>query len=492
MALFASCDVDSLGTATNKRSPKLNTICSTLYLQVLQHACDNVEDESLLDSCNKVFAISKNRFDTDTDSKAAKSTNQKEEHLPKFEDAIFKLASLLRTDICIILDAVEALDDQDQIELYKMLEAIFDSPTSASPQQVRTIVACPVTARFQYEFRSFKMGNPIDANRYHRSDMEMKITHELKNVPGCSEAETADAVGKVLDKAGHDFGYVANVALPYLKEPSTERFCDRLKRLPEGMKSVYDAAFGALSSNYANLLRVAVSWALFTPGNDLPTIEEVNDAFYGTYDGAAKEEYSDGVTIKTGFPVATKLFREQLERVSGPFLRLVGNYINLQDWDQIPCYCKNRADHHEHQEIDSTGKYCDRCKMLLSQPRSLGFDEKDEHLRRALTCIRHLNNPLFQKRAGLLEASDPTEESDSEARATEHETSDGASDTSNNIPSPQPFVGQDSTSDVDTVATNKPEKDRATESTTQVAPDGNDDSGYVSDESLDMGRGWIL
>ncbi|KAK7934575.1 hypothetical protein PG985_000070 [Apiospora marii] len=478
--LHASCDIDDFSSTTNRRSSKLAAIYSTLYLQILQVVSAEDKDVSLLENCNKVFSIPKGR------SGIARAISQKDDYLPKFEEAILQLASLLKTDIYIVLDAVEFLDEKEQIELLAALKAIFEAPTSVSPQQVRTIVGCSVAKPFHNEFESMtNIGTSIDADDNHRPDMESKIKHELRDAPCFSEADVGTATGAIIKKAGHDFGYVAHVAIPYLKEPFTESVSDRLKGLPEGIQSVYKTSFAAMPSNYADLLRTALSWTVFSPGSALPTIEEISDAFHGTYDSATVEEYSGGSSTDAGFPVATDNLRKQLERSAGPFLRLDGNEVSLQDWERIPEFCKEVVDHDERDEGHVTGHYCDRCKKLLSQPRSLAFDEKREHLQRALMCLRHLNNPVFQRRAGLLEGFEAIEDPEAVLSKTEESTSDTPNDASDKVPAAEAMDDQHGDSDIGATAGGVADGDENLDDGAQAEFPNNEDPGELSDESVD-------
>lgn len=325
-------------------------------------------------------------------------------------------------------------------------------------------MGCVVAKPFHNEFALLTIGTIIDANINHHSDMKTKIAHELRDAPCFTEADVDMANDMIIEKAGHDFGYVADVAIPYLKEPFTESVSDRLKGLPEGIKSVYRASFAAMPPNYADLLRTALSWTVFAPGSALPTIEEVSDAFRGTF-------------TDSRFPVATDNLRKQLERAAGPFLRLDGNYVNLQDWDQIPDFCKEDVDHAEHDDGHLTKQYCDRCKRLLSQPRSLAFDEKSEHLQRALTCLRHLNNPLFQKRAGLLEVVEAIEVPDVEFSKAKEERSDNSNDISDKVPAAEAADGQHGDSDVGTTAADTTESDGNPDDEAQIEPSSSDNPG---------------
>lgn len=126
--LHASYDTDDFSSKTSRRSSKLVAIYSTLYLQILEVVSADDKDVSLLENCNKVFSIPKDK------SGIARAISLKDDYLPKFEEAILKLASLLRTDVYIVVDAVEFLDESEQIELLATLKAIFEAPISVSPQ----------------------------------------------------------------------------------------------------------------------------------------------------------------------------------------------------------------------------------------------------------------------------------------------------------------------------------------------------------------------
>ncbi|KAK6859062.1 hypothetical protein PG995_004915 [Apiospora arundinis] len=484
--LYASCELDAGSSKTNKEPPKLAAIYNALLFQVLQLAVTDAEDVSLLESCNKVFDIPKGK--SDKESKGAKPGTQKAEYLPRFEDAVIKLASLLRIDIYIVLDAVEKLGDEEQRELSEALRSISEAPRHASAQHVRTIAGCTVSMPFYYEMNR----TAIDVNAHHRADMHTKVIDALRGVPGLSEAEMLEACHEILDRAGHSFGYLIDVAIPFLQEPFSGSLSDRLKGLPEGIKSIFKQALDALPSNKAGLLRTAVSWTLFTPpGDNLPTLEEISDAFHGAYEDTPREYHDDSSSTHAGFPVATELFRKQIQDVAGPFLTIYNErFVNLQDWEQIPTFCEDAGNEpHKYDESHSPGQYCDRCKTQLSQSNSLAFKEKDEHLQRALTCLRRLNNLLFQRRAGLLEDIAGTEHSDAK-------TSENGDDITTNYPEAKAVEAQDFSDDnklalgQELSSVTEPDSkgsgnDGSSEAQAEDLPDAHDDSGYLTDESQD-------
>lgn len=456
-----------------------------MILQIIQLAVTETEDVSLLESCNKLFDIPKTK--SEKDSKIAKATIQKDDYIPEFEDVITKLASLLRTDVYIVLDAVEKLGEKEQRKLSIALEAIFDVPMHTSTQRVRTIVGCSASMPFRYTTSA----TTIDTNANHEADMAMKVTDALMGIPGLSETERMEACDVVLKKACHSFGYVVDVAVPFLQEPFNNSLSERLNSLPEGMKSTYKQALEALPPNKAGLLRTAVSWTLFTPGGDLPTLEEISDAFHGAYEDTVGKDRHDGTSAPPGFPIVTELFRKQIENVGDPFLAIFNeDFVNLQEWDHIPAFCLDAVDEPpDYNDSHSSGQYCDRCKTQVSQSNSLAFTSKNEHLQRALTCLRHLNNSLFQERAGLLEKSAGTEDPAAKSEPTEndmvvsepgveafeeHEENDDNESSCDQIPNSGPEL-----------YAKKPGSDVATETQIQEVPEDKDDLGYLTDESQD-------
>ncbi|EAQ84541.1 hypothetical protein CHGG_08555 [Chaetomium globosum CBS 148.51] len=226
--------------------------------------------------------------------------------------------------------------------------------------------------------------------------------------PGRASAETEQEAAKeaILEKARSRFLYVRDTAIPFMLEPFQRPLSKRLEALPDGVSDVYKKALSKMSPNYLDLLRTALTWTLLAPDfPGYPHAREIMDAFQSTYDFPA--EVGGDEDVEAGFPQTSRLELEQLRTATDPFLKLIPETDGrvwvfesdvaavceyfLRDGDEVQP--EQQQQEHEH--------LCVRCGATESPSTQLHINVKQGNLDMALTCLRHLNNPLFQLRAGL-------------------------------------------------------------------------------------------
>ncbi|KAK3291657.1 ankyrin repeat-containing domain protein [Chaetomium fimeti] len=301
--------------------------------------------------------------------------------LPEFADGFTRLAALLNKKLVLVLDGLDGntLEDKDQDEL-------------------------------------------------------------LRKVPEQEAAKVA-----ILEKAGSRFLYVRDTAIPFMLEPFQRPLSKRLETLPDGISDVYKKALSKMSPNYLDLLRTALTWTLLAPEfPGYPHAREIMDAFQGTYDFPAEVGLEDGVEAE--FPVASRLELEQLRAATDPFLRLIpendGRVWVFESDTVAVCdyFLKNSED--VQPEVEEHEHVCARCGSAESPATQLYIDPKQGNLQMALTCLRHLNNPLFQQRAGLRTAGEqPEEQGDAD---TEDASAAGVTSTGENgDPEPMDVEAED-------------------------------------------------
>jgi hypothetical protein len=100
-------------------------------------ATEDKEDVALLESCNKVFINPKAKT-AKSASNAVRVPTTNEEYLPDFPDALSRLAVLLKTDVIIILDAIENLSPKEQGELVSNLKRLV---AFEGAQRIRLLVS---------------------------------------------------------------------------------------------------------------------------------------------------------------------------------------------------------------------------------------------------------------------------------------------------------------------------------------------------------------
>jgi ankyrin repeat protein len=330
--------------------------------------------------------------------------------LPRFGDAVMKLAGILRKDLIFVLDATDCLPQLDQDDLFDALrDAMTYRLENHEPQPIVRVLATCRTGK-AFANRVFATGMTLNVEEGNSRDMALYLSSALEDMTDWTTDERVEAQRKVLDMAGPRFGYVSEIALPFLRQPFQRPLSKRLENLPECIADTYKQAINNMPSNYLDLLRTALTWTLYSA--QPVRVKEVVEAFSGIYEAGRDGDVPDGYAEIFGYQ-ATELELQQLQGASGPFLKITTNIANEhivapQDYMQIQRFCDQTSEPDGFGEVH-THKHCARCKADLDSTHKLELAERQVHLDLALKLVRHLNNPLFQKRFKLFPMDDSTE-----------------------------------------------------------------------------------
>lgn len=417
-----SCGANSTGV--NKVAETVTSVCNTILYQLYELASEDEENLKLLKACNEVFSNSKSSSRKTQTQKAGEATTRatKDGGLPEFADAFGKIASLVGRKVVIILDAVSNLGPNDQMALARKLQDLVSSEhLNEAGVNVRVLVGCRSGTKFYSEIAEMgsDVATGIEIAWSIRDDMGLKLAAALREIPGLSAADQEIAKQEILDKAGPRFNYISDIAIPFVSQPFHGPISEHLKSLPGSMGDTYQEELRKMAPNYVELLRTALEWSLLPPTPT--TVEEVMEAFQGIYLQASRyvdcqlfnikltslsaESSDTGESDEPGFPEASHLVIKQLRDASGPFLDVTfnpyyqGHYVYLQDYNQTEAFCFQSVESGHEEDYDEA-KTCARCSSALSKSNSLSLSRKQGHLKMALTLLRHLNSPLFHKRAG--------------------------------------------------------------------------------------------
>jgi ankyrin repeat protein len=426
---------------------------------------DNV---GLLEACNAVFKRAK--------AKASSLPNHmrtSSDELPEFAEGFSRIAALLKRNVVLVLDGLDksALDDKNQEDLLRKVRALMDAVTERASISLRVLVGCSSSTKFLHDL-DLSPDSYIDVQYRNRNDIELILTDALKDIPGLSAAERDSAKAAILEKARSRFLYVRDTAIPFMREPFQRPLSKRLESLPDGASDVYAKALRNLSPNYLDLLRTALTWTLLCPVfPGYPHAREIMDAFQGTYDFPSDTEAGDDADVEAEFPVTSRLELEQLRGATDQFLTLFPEadgtvWVWETDAAALAEYFikSNAGDNGEPdqdkqqkgvEEQDDHDRLCIRCGSTLALAKPLYIDPKQVHLQMALTCLRHLNNRLFQRRAGLITAGthhedanpdnpgdDDQESVEGDADQTEPKAQTGAEDAEDKVTTIEEYLQQ--------------------------------------------------
>ncbi|KAI0425464.1 ankyrin repeat-containing domain protein [Xylaria sp. FL1042] len=394
-------------------STKARAICNTLLYQVYTQAKTEENDVPLLEACNGVFSHPKSAELTSTRGNESRAKTRgtiahiigNDDGLVEFAVAMPKLSGLLKRSVVIVIDAIDSLQADDQKYLIEQIRSVLTTTdeTESSDFQIKILVGCRVPLRSTHSELSVEDRN--------HDDMKTRLSAALKSLQGISPDELEKATEKILKKAGSSFSYITEIGIPFIRQPFQGSLHKRLEFLPEPreVSNTYSESIQKMEPNYLDLLRVAVTWCLLAPSPRLLTVEVVMDVFRGAYQAEEvdKETLLDG-NDSTSFPLASTLEKSQLEDTQGPFLDLElddanPSFVSLRNYNQVRDFCIEGANNqHSHERAQTDESHvCSRCGISMSGPKDLIISEKEGHLDIALASLRHLNSPLFQKRAQL-------------------------------------------------------------------------------------------
>ncbi|KAK0804190.1 hypothetical protein LTR75_007710 [Friedmanniomyces endolithicus] len=393
--LYLSCDGPSAGEIGDDSPQSLTRIASTLMYQLYEVSYElamaDGNDALLLENCNKVFANPKQ-------NKASEAMRQqkKDQSLPGLSEAWSSLSKEIGRNVVLIIDALDRLPEDDQVELYNSFQELVSS--QGALDDVRPSIAIFAACRTGVE------GAPtLDVGHFNQSDIDAKLTAELKGMLGWTEQERNEAKDYIVQRAGSDFKYVIQVAIPFIQQPFQRPISNRLRDLPEGMGETYSQAISAMPSNYLELLRTALAWTLFAP-NDVK-VQVIMEAYSGVYllPYNAEQLQSAVDNEAPGAGSASDLDVKQLRKAAGPFLDIFEedgqHLVSLKDSPQVRKFCLQRTDD-EHLDVHNGDLICTRCKASLTPAKRLDFSEMEGHLDLAITCLRHLNTATATEASG--------------------------------------------------------------------------------------------
>jgi ankyrin repeat protein len=421
--LYVSCNAATASANNAGQSLTTDNICRTILAQLYELAVQGEADVGLLEACNSIFK--KHQQKLDNLPRHLRANNA----LPEFHDAFNKIARHLQKDLLIVIDDLNqsSLEEEDQELLLRNVQDILYGPDAGDDYSLKLLVGCASNTKF---FAALDPNSDqfIDVQQNNRGDMEMVLENALKTIPGLTVAEQEEAKGAIIDKARGRFAYLINTAIPFMREPFTRPISNRLAQLPDGVLDVYAKVLEKMSPNYMELLRTALTWTLLSeehPG--LPHAREIMDAFQGTYDVDAQD--IDLEDVESFFEEITQLELDQLKQAVVPFLTVYPEddgpvWVYETDAEAVHEYFV-RDNWEAEEETEDSNHLCARCGTIRNVTKILKIPRKQGQLQMALTCLRHLNNRLFQKRAGLLSSG---HDSDSEADEAEQAGNDAGAE----------------------------------------------------------------
>ena len=394
---FVSC-VTADGNHDDLGTRPLERITRSLIYQIYKLAVEDEDKPDVLEECNKLFHHPKANKHQQMLTKAADDNG-----VPRFGDAILKLAAILHKDVILVLDAIDRLPQSDQNGLFDAFNDVMarSLETHEPKTTVRVLATCQTGEAFAN--RAFASDLTINIEEGNSKDMALQLSSATRSMMDWTTEERVEAEEKVLAMAGPRFGYISEVAVPFLRQPFQRPLSKRLEALPEGITDSYKQAMNSMPSNYLDLLRTALTWTLYSA--QPVRVKEVVEAFSGVYEAGRDGEVPYDYAEQFGYK-ATELELQQLQDASGPFLTITINMgnehiVSPKDYVQIQKFFERPAQKFDDLEPVHSHKHCAKCRANLDSSHRLELTERQVHLDLALKLVRHLNSPFYQKRFDL-------------------------------------------------------------------------------------------
>ena len=362
------------GKHVNLGTRPLERITRSLIYQIYKLAVDNEDKPDVLEECNNLFKRS------EANKRQQMPTEKSDENgLPRFGDAVHKLADILHKNIIFVVDAVDRLPHTDQSGLFDTFRDVMGRSLEVHDPKVTVRVL--VTRRTNQTFAnsaSTSRWTTINIEDDNHNDMALQLSSVIESMADWTTDERAEAKSKVLEKARRRFSYISEVAIPFLRQPFQRPLSKRLKALPDDITDSYKQAINGMPPNYLDLLHTALAWTLYSA--QPVRVKEVIEAFSGTYQAGRDGEVPNDYAFRLGYN-ATALELQQLLDASGPFLKFTinaaqENIVTPQDYVHIRQFCNQQDQESDGLGASNTDRHCKKCTADIDSTHRLKLTEK--------------------------------------------------------------------------------------------------------------------
>ena len=441
------------------------------------------DDLSVLERGNDI--IFKFLGEKTTVSKA--STQKRSDKSTSFAESYLSLAAALETKVLLVIDALDECFDRVQGHLIPSLEELLDGHGDT--------VKIIITSRPEADIGNALSSRPeIKVNEHNGPDIEKTAKAKLATLSGLSAPERDLACKAIVEKAQGLYRCV-DPAIDFLSKPWQRPIERRLAQLPEGLTDSYLQILRQVDPDYLSLLETSLIWCLFTRVE--PSVAEIMDDYTRVYSVEDKLE-----TGEEGFDnpydyMKDKQIHEQIMLAGG------GTFIEARALDDRVSVRHNTVREFflklDERPLDKTHDInhdgtCPTCRSkAIANERPLVISPKNAHLHLALTCLRHLNSPLFLKRYHVTSSEDPdqaVDNGDPEDQSPQLEDAAASNDTqvtpgSDDLPATEPqsemesldiaseaadHVGQKAETDLDSSRGSSEESNMSSQPTATTTP----------------------
>lgn len=235
------------------------------------------------------------------------------------EVALAGLLQAMERDVYLVIDALDECLDRHEEQLLLKLRRVIKTTNS----RVRIMICSRPKADIGNDLSGFPH---IKCEGNNTADIERNVTTQMRGFPGWTTSEKLYAVQQIVKKSGGQFRFV-KLALDFLRKPLVRPFEPTINKLPNGLEGSYITSWNATDPDYRELLKTALTWALFADG--VATVPVIMDAYSRTFSaeaGIGIEEEEEGEGEGEGEPLsepgAMDLHEKQIRIAGGQFLEV--------------------------------------------------------------------------------------------------------------------------------------------------------------------------
>jgi hypothetical protein len=154
------------------------------------------EDEGkpdVLDECNKLFNHPKAKEQQQMLTDKADNNG-----LPRFGDAVLRLAGILRRDVVFVVDAVDLMPQDDQSGLFDAFRDVMDRSIETHEPKITVRVLATCRTNKTFANRAFITGSTINIEEGNSKDMALQLSSDIGSMTDWTTDECLEAEKKSL------------------------------------------------------------------------------------------------------------------------------------------------------------------------------------------------------------------------------------------------------------------------------------------------------
>jgi hypothetical protein len=233
-----------------------------------------------------------------------------------FEDALPKMADVLKKKVFLVIDALDECSDRKDEELIERLASM----TKRDDLKIKILL----TSRPESDILDAmdKSGvTQLRMEKFNEDDISKTVTAQLALIPGLTSTERTVAREQICSRAGPYFGYL-NPALELLRRPWQRPIEAHLEQLPENLLNMNNRILTSTDPAYLGFLKTALTWTILANGEQKMKINELVGIYSNRF--LVEDTFDDNMALDSlDLSDATiQFWKQQIRKAGDTFLDL--------------------------------------------------------------------------------------------------------------------------------------------------------------------------